>query len=289
MNNTPQKETNHDSLAKGVLARIEHDAIKPTSKSLFVFKNFSLWGLWGLALILGGLALSVALFSELNSGWESYEITHPNAFIFFIQSFPLLWMFLFAMLLFFGLYTFRKTKTGYRYSLLIIVFSGLVLTIIGGLLFQGGGFGAQTEALLSRFLPYYVPALHMRESFWLQPERGLYSGIVTAIDTERMELSVQSADGATRTFLTDRIPEEQIENITEGGRVHLFATSSESVERLIACHILTPEEGGLKTLADVGGRRQRILDALEKRAGQLIDTDDIPCETIMMPRGRMMR
>jgi len=73
---------------------------------------------------------------------------------------------------------FKKTKTGYRYSPILIVGGSFVLSIVlGTLLFFAGG-GEKLEQKFADKVSFYESIEEKKIKRWSMPEKGFLSGII---------------------------------------------------------------------------------------------------------------
>lgn len=288
--NTDSTQQHSEKLTHEVLERILRDEIKPVSKTYFTIKNILFWTLWVTTAILGALAVAVLIFTELNIGWEFYEMTHQNAFTFFVHSLPYLWVILLAGVILMGIYNLRHTKSGYRYPLLTIVLVGLVGSGVGGVLLHSYGIGAFLDEGFGRMMPLYTSARSEREGFWNQPDRGLYTGIIAVIDDENELVTLTTADGVTHVFNTAFVPQHQISAIEPNIRVRIMATSVDGEEGLSACRINEWEEDEAHTFGEMHERRQMFRNAFEnieeRIEGEIPKSN--PCASVKQGRGMKM-
>ncbi len=261
--NTITSPQNNDTLKKEVLERIVREEITPVSKTLFALKNILFWTLWILTMLLGALAVAVLIFTELNIGWEFYEMTHKNALTFFAHSLPYLWILLLGAVVILGIYNLRHTKTGYRYSLVVVVLVGVCGSVLGGVVLHSYGMGKVLDEGFGKFMPMYVPVRSEREGFWRQPERGLYTGTITALDNEQMVMTLVSTDGITHVLSTAYVPQTQLSEIEVNTRVRIMATSSDEDESIFVCRIHEWEDDEALTFGDMHERRQMFRDVFE--------------------------
>ncbi len=287
MNTNPPQPHPH-TLSQDILERIEREEITPISKSVFTTKNILFWVLWGIAILLGACAVSVVIFAELNIGWEYYEMTHPNAFTFFVESFPLLWLILLSLVVLFAIYNIRHTKHGYRQSLFAIVLIGLGGSALGGFLIHQGGFDADMDDMLGRFVPLYMSVPEARESFWTQPKQGLYTGVIEAVNDAHNEITLRSTDGGTNVFATTFLPMGQRADLEKNVHVRIMATSTDEFSPMVICHVAQWDDGRTNTLELIREKRTALMNAFVDLEEHFFVEDTNPCHDLIRARRGMM-
>lgn len=261
--NTHTPQPHNETLTKNILERIEREDITPLGRGVYFLHNFAFWTLWILSVLLGAFAVAVLIFTELNIGWEFYEMTHDNALTFFVHTLPYLWIGLLILVTLFGPYNLRQTKRGYRYSMRMIVILGFCLSILFGTLLNQYGYGRYVDEMIGARIPLHNPVLRQRESFWLQPERGFYSGTIKTIDREAGVVTILTTEGETAAFLLSFLPKTMFDMLAPNIHVRILATSTETYERLVACHLMLWEEEFAKNIGDIRERRRELSEMFE--------------------------
>ena len=170
-----------DPLARRVLDRIATDHVSPRPRWEFLFKNYSFWTFGALAVALGSLAFSAALFEIENAGWSLYVATHTNLFRFFLDVVPLLWAAALAAFVLIGYVNIRHTRRGYRYPLALIALGAVLTSVTLGTGLYAAGLGGEIEEAIGSHPPFYRPILDEEQSWWLAPEKGLLGGFVVSV------------------------------------------------------------------------------------------------------------
>ena len=256
--NTTQNNTK--TLKENIISRIEREHILPTSKVIFNVENIFFWTVWTLSVLVGAVVVAILIFTELNVGWEFYELTHTNALTFFIQSLPYIWMVLLVLTVLLGIYNLRKTKKGYRHSITFIVLLSLFGSIVAGLLLHVFGASEYLESEVGGRVPFHTPVSHIREVEWQRPELGMYAGTVEMLDVNTGLMTVLSEDNTHHVFDTRFLPREVLKTVEEHAPVHIIATSSTDFDSLVACHLGFFEGGFVHTLEEILERRAHIRD-----------------------------
>lgn len=165
-----------------LLEKIQSAKIPQKPRKQFIFKNIFFWTLFVFSIAIGGLSFSVILFAFNQTDFDL--LSHiPNSKVeLFLELLPFFWIiscFIFLLISIFGI---RHTKTGYRYSHLLVFGSSIVLSIVlGTILFFSGG-AERMERIFSETVPAYRSFEERKISRWSSPEDGFLSGRIIEKD-----------------------------------------------------------------------------------------------------------
>lgn len=240
------KKPQLESLADKVLERIEEERITPASRSRFVAWNLLFWGLWALSVVIGALAVAASIFVIMNAGWRYYAATHENTLTFFVESIPYLWILALLLFVFVAYKNIRHTKTGYRYSLFIV----LVASFFGSLALGAGlyhvGVGEVIDDDFGRRIPGHRPVLVQQERAWSSPERGLLVGEVEEIDTEAGTFELETLDGTYWLVSSEDLLRRDYQALEEEERIRVVGLPAEEGEVFHACFVLPWDVKGMR-------------------------------------------
>jgi len=175
------KTENLNNLAEKVIKTIEEKNIKPRPKWEFVLKNYFIWTVAVLALIIGSLAFAIIIYLIKSSDWELYQQINDGWLKFIILSLPYFWLFIFIALILLAYYNFKHTKKGYKYHLHLIVIITFILSLTGGSLFYTFGLGQYIDNIFEQQIPIYRQLMAHRYKVWQHPENGLLAGRIEKI------------------------------------------------------------------------------------------------------------
>ena len=170
------KKNEEKELKQTVLNRLESENMSPTSRSWFVWADYSAWGLWFLGTFIGALAIAVTLFVVSYQQYAFYELTHDNLFTFVEDALPFLWFMVLTVMIIFAVYNVRHTKRGYRYPLWQVLGSSLILSFAGGAILHMIGVGFNFDKWLGGAVSGYESQEKMEERLWQSPENGRLVG-----------------------------------------------------------------------------------------------------------------
>lgn len=182
---------------QSVLEKIKVEKIKPEQRWRLNWKNYFFWLLWGVLLVIGAVFLSLTILIALDLGPEFNHLfkIHPSKIFFWFNSVvPFLWVVLILLALGLGFVAFRKTKWGYRYSVLFV-------TILGVFIMSGVATGLHFSKLNNRihsgFETDVFPGMERfegggifpAEKRWQKPGDGFLGGEILEINKETLLLS----------------------------------------------------------------------------------------------------
>ncbi len=177
-----------EEISKQVLEKIKQEEIKPCSKWKFALKNYFMWGLFTVALIVGSLAVSVIIFSIKISDWDMHRELVGGPVKFLIVTLSYFWLLIFAAFVVVAYYNFRQTKKGYKYNIYVVVGITLLVTVLLGGFSYAFGFGEKMENIMTRKAPFYKGVQHNRQMMWNQAEKGLLGGRIVEVGENMIDL-----------------------------------------------------------------------------------------------------
>jgi len=166
------------NISNEVLKKIKDNNIKPKPLWYFITKNYFIWSVFGISIILGSFAFSMVLFIIKQLDWDIYHYMGGSFLSTVFVSLPYLW--LIFLILFTGIayYNFIHTKRGYRFKFMSVLLMSLIISIILGTGLYFNGFSERLENIFSEKIPYYNRLVYSCEEQWMQPERGLLAGTI---------------------------------------------------------------------------------------------------------------
>ena len=146
---------------------------------MFLAKDYSIWTLFVLAVIIGGLAFAVILFLLTDNDWDIYKQLDKSFGEYLLLSLPYFWIIFLGFFSAAAFYNYKHTKKGYRRSPHLIVGASILVSVIVGTVFFYAGLGSRIENVFADNFPYYENFTQRRVDVWNNPERGLLSGTIT--------------------------------------------------------------------------------------------------------------
>ena len=138
---TEESQKTEESCKDKVFSRIQGEAISPRSKLVFQSREFAVWALWTLSIVVGAFSVAVVGFVLTHHEYALYEATHENFATFIVEALPYMWILTFGLMAAVAIFNLRHTKHGYRYPLWQVFGSSVVLSLVGGGVLHVFGFG----------------------------------------------------------------------------------------------------------------------------------------------------
>ena len=178
------------NISEEVFKKLKEENIKPRPYWHFVMKNYFIWMLFVISIILGSLAFSMILFMIRQLDWDIYRYLGESFLKTFFISLPYLWVLF--LLLFVGVayYNFLHTKRGYRFRFISIFLISLTLSTLFGTGLYYNGFSEKIENVFFEKIPYYSKMVYTCEKQWMQPRKGLLAGIIKEIELSKNSIKL---------------------------------------------------------------------------------------------------
>ncbi|HOF03174.1 MAG TPA: hypothetical protein PLT58_04360 [Atribacterota bacterium] len=178
-------------ISKETLTKIKKEKVHPRPRWYFLTRNYLFWFMFALTTIMGSIAFGMILFITGDMDWDIYDYLGISLTKALLKSLPYLWIILLIFFLFVTYYNFIHTRTGYRYRFIMILFISLVISFGLGLTFYYYGWTETLDRKLRSGVPGYHHLVYGRPRQWMQPEKGLLSGIITKVELGHNLLTVK--------------------------------------------------------------------------------------------------
>lgn len=250
-------QDNFENLENKILDKIKAEHIRPKSVWYFILKDYSLWSLVFLSVILGAIAISpiIFIFQNLELGYAKH-IT-PNIFTFVLFMLPYGWILLCAVTTFFATLAWERTKNGYKFDGRYVFACSFVASLILGIIMNEWSFGRFIDDEAGH-MSYgsYKSFDERRDENWFNPDEGRVVGIVHDISTTSFELN-NSKNNFTETIIFDEsIPGAEF--IGEDNKVRIIGFTKDG--GFVACSIFPDKLSQIKMSTTT---RQERLDKMK--------------------------
>jgi len=175
---------NYKDISQKVLKIIEEKKIKPKPRWNFVAKNYVVWSLGILSVIIGGFATAVLIFMIKDNDLLIYQNLGKGLFRFIFLSLPYFWLIFFCLFIAVAHYNIKHTKRGYKFKLPVIILAIISSTMLFGVLFYNIGLGQALEYTMQAKLPIYQKVMMHRQKIWQDVEQGFLAGTIIFIETK---------------------------------------------------------------------------------------------------------
>ena len=182
------KNTQSD-FAKSILHKIQNEHVEIAPKWHFSLREYGVWGLMLLSVLVGSVAVSVIILHTLQID-IAVAVRASGGIVRHIARWaPYAWLLLLALFTLAAWYNFKHTKRGYRYSYTLVVLGSIFASLIVGTGLYFGGAAEHAERYAARLSGgYYAGSAEHRERVWSQPSKGLLAGVPLGTLVEGIEV-----------------------------------------------------------------------------------------------------
>jgi len=212
-----------NNLKASLLKQIEQEKVVPRSRLFFRCQECFVWTLWLLSVLVGALAVAISLFVVTHHQYALYEATHDNFLTFMVSVLPYLWIIIFATMVGVAVYNMRHTKRGYRYSIVTILASSIVLSFAAGSTMQYFGLGYSLDSLFGKQMSMYMSQAKIEKQLWQAPHDGRLIG----------QQVLATTAPTTTVIFQDSAGDRWVLNVSELTSMDLYLLGSEQTVRLL--------------------------------------------------------
>ena len=172
-----------DNFGDKVLQKIKNERICPKPRWQFLLKDYFVWFVFLMSLLLGSIAFCVMLHILFTNDWDLYQYLHTSFAGHILVSVPYLWLVFLAAFVLIAYYNFKHTKSGYRHETYFIVGLSIVGSLFLGTFLHSLGAGEKVENFVAESVPEYekLTCCSARKDIWVQPEKGLLAGEIKEV------------------------------------------------------------------------------------------------------------
>lgn len=163
-----------------ILHKIKDENIQPKPKWQFLLKNYVVWGMGVFSLFFGSISMSLIFFMLRYNNWEVYGRADSDFWEVIFLAVPLFWIACLTLFTVVVWYNVKHTKTGYRYSPVLIIAVVIVASVIFGGIFFAVGVDEKIDDVLGRRAPFYNQIINPHIDFWFSPAKGRLTGLIVA-------------------------------------------------------------------------------------------------------------
>ena len=212
---------------------------KPKPRWQFLLKDYLVWCLASISLIISSLAFSVILYMLIDNDWDVYSRISGSLLEFIFLTLPYFWLFFLSILILVTYYNLRHTKNGYKFSLSKIFLASLGINILMGTFFYNFGMGQVIDNMIAERTPFYKQLINRRQYIWSQTEDGFLGGVVTEINDEA--IIVKDIEGNIWTIKHFNTTTPDFVKLQVGQPVRIIGQKLDSQN--FKMHILLPMRG----------------------------------------------
>lgn len=204
---------NNEKFDQELLGKIKEKKSDQKSRWHFLLKNYVIWGVGILALIIGGVAFSVIIYLLKYNDWSAYKQINGSLLEFVLLTLPYFWVLFLVLFVLIVNYDIKHTKRGYRYPLSILVIASITISILLGGIFFRLGLGEVIDDVLGENAPFYEKIFNRQADFWSRPEEGRLAGMVLSKNgnTEFVILDINQNKWQVQLEQKENLPPFEIE------------------------------------------------------------------------------
>ena len=230
-------KSEHDSnmaMSDRILDTIEKQGITPKPKWHFLLREWVVWSVALLALVLGSIASALTIYIVNATRFVEQEIHFSDLNTLF-HLFPVLWLVLLGLGIFYTVYALHTTRRGYRWHSSWLVSAALLVSILVGWTAHAAGLGASIDRYLIAEVPLYKPLTGFEPMHWMNPNVGIVAGVIESVGEE--EFIIRSLDGELFEITTTATTTmHDLMEIKEGVPVRVAGTTTDE-EVFEASHV----------------------------------------------------
>jgi hypothetical protein len=150
-----------------------------------------------------------------------------------VEVLPFVWVIVFGLMVFVGVYELRHTKRGYRYPLWQIFGSSIVLSLAGGAALHFVGLGYTTDHMLGQHMGMYNSQEKLERKLWQNPDDGRLLGRVTGpIVPPAITANFEDVEGRLWQIDLSELEEEERELLLREDKVKVIGLASKETPDL---------------------------------------------------------
>ncbi|MBD3238597.1 MAG: hypothetical protein GF332_03090 [Candidatus Moranbacteria bacterium] len=221
-----------NKISEKILTKIKQDQIKPTAKWKYTSRDVLIWITISLTIVLAGLVTLLLIFTLKNIDWNLYELLSYSRLRFLLITLPHVWIVLLIAFLMTSLLAYKKTRKGYRHSMLGIMGAVLIALFIVGLLAYYFGWDRKLHHAFEDKVPVYRKMAPGPERQWSHPRMGLLGGKIVKVESAqtfkledfhgRVWLVIMPEEQNPRAVTVKIIPGEKVKIIGRPVKNHVF-------------------------------------------------------------------
>jgi|GEM_PF-6238164 hypothetical protein len=164
-----------EQLIDKTLSQIKSQSVKPLPKSFFAVKRY-LWTLaLAISLILAGLSVAMFYLEYISLDYEMIDKASLVPMSWLALALPWAWLVLFVILSSLAYLEFRKSRFGYRWSTVYLIFGIVLGVLLISIILSCGHWQERTSERLSEY-PVYNIVFSPRAQVWQNPNDCLLAG-----------------------------------------------------------------------------------------------------------------
>lgn len=170
-------------LSEKIIKEIGEKKICPTPKWCFTVRDYGLFILFAVLIIVGAFAVATIIFMIVDYDWSAYRYLGQSRFESVLMALPYLWLIILGIFAYFAYSDLRHTKTGYRLEAPLLILISIISSTLLGTVIYSRGFDSELHELMACQIPAYHYLTYDRKDEWNNPDQGLLAGQISGINS----------------------------------------------------------------------------------------------------------
>jgi len=179
-----ERQNSPQDFGRKLAEKLKDEKIVPKPRWHFLLKDYVVWVVGIVSLLIGAAAVSVMIYFLKYNGWALQPKIHKSLMDFILMTLPYFWIIVLVLFVLILYYNFKQSKRGYRYPMWVIIIGSILASIILGELLFLVGLGRDIDDALGQQAPLYDKVINRQIEFWYNPDEGRLIGLVSARQTD---------------------------------------------------------------------------------------------------------
>ncbi len=164
-----------------VLRTIAEKEIAPKPKWHFLLRNYAIWSLLIISIIIGTVSVGIMIALLTNYDLDIYGYLGRSPLENDLMAIPYFWITILLLTVWLIYRNYRVVGRGYRHNMYTVVVLTMLLNILGGTILFVSGFSPLVDNFLLNRLPFYNELIKSPTSDWSLPDHGLLGGKIISV------------------------------------------------------------------------------------------------------------
>lgn len=242
-----------------ILQKIKNEKLHPKPIWYFLARDYSLWSLVFISVLLAGLSIAPIIFIGTNVEWSYIKHINSNPYLFILYILPYPWIILCIITTYFAKLSWTKTKSGYKFQGKYIIIISILSSLILGIILNLYSLGKNIDDRFHDQFAIYKNVETRKQENWFNPTEGRFIGIIKNISTSTFILFNERANMELLVFYDPSVP--GYEFLEENNKLRVIGYGNNG-EPFIACAIFPDNLLRPKERVDA---REKIKEKIEAR------------------------
>jgi len=183
-----------NDLKNEIITKIKTESLHPKPRWQILLVDWVWWVIFGGAVFVGSLVLSVAISYLAQNDWRLYSSVMGLSVSDILSSLPLFWLVVILVTVWLASHNLELTRRGYQLKTPKLIGVILTLSFFVGSFSYFIGWGDELENFSARLIPHYQNFNSASLKLWSNPDKGLLGGEIIAV-ADQKNLLVRDFNG----------------------------------------------------------------------------------------------